>query len=85
MPRQYEPAWQALKKNGKVRLAVPRPLHKRVIKAILKEKWMDTGFKYEMLEKKIRLRIEYVQEANVITMYLLQIPTFLSSVTLADL
>lgn len=85
MPRQYEPAWLALKEKGSVRLAVPRALHKRVVKAILKEKYMDIGYRLLMLEKKIRLRIEYTCEHNMITLKLLKIPTFLSSVTVEDL
>lgn len=83
--RQYEPAWIELKKKGKVRLAVPKGLHRRVVKAILKEKYMDAGYRLLMLESKIRLRIEYVCEHNVITLELKKIPTFLSSVTVEDL
>lgn len=85
MPRQYEPAWIELKRKCEIRLAVPRGLHRRVIKAILKEKYMDVGFKLQMLEQKIRLRIEYSSEGNIVKMKLLKIPTFLSSVTVEDL
>jgi hypothetical protein len=83
--RQYEPAWIALKEKGTVRLAVPKGLHRRVIKAILKEKYNDAGYRLQMLEKKIRLRIEYECRDSVIVLKLLKIPTFLTSVTLEDL
>lgn len=83
--RQYEPAWEALKKNGSVRLAVPKGLHRRVVKAILKEKYRDIGYRLQMLEKKIRLRIEYECTGNIVVLKLKQIPTFLTSVTVEDL
>lgn len=85
MPRQYEPIWTKLKEDGVVRLAVPRPLHKRVVKAVLKEKDMDKGFRLMMLEKRIRLRIEYECKDNVITIKLKQLFTFLTSVSASDL
>ena len=83
--RLYEPIWQELKKKGSVRLAVPRAIHRRVIKAVLKEKNMDIGFKYEMLEKKIRLRITYQQQDNVISIKLNRSFTFLTSVCASDI
>lgn len=43
--REYEPLWIKLKQNGIAKVAVPRPLHRRVIKAVKKEKYMDIGFK----------------------------------------
>jgi len=85
MARQYEPAWIELKKKGMIRLAVPAGLHRRVIKAILKEKYLDVGYRFEMLEQRVRLRIEYRSQGNVVYMYLIKSPTFLSSITAADL
>ena len=50
--RQYYPIWKALKSlssqeaAGKgVSITAPRPLHKRIIKAVKKEKWLDVGWK----------------------------------------
>jgi hypothetical protein len=83
--RQYYPIWRELKDKGIARLAVPKGVHRRVIKAVLKEKYMDVGFRLQMLEQKIRLRIEYECSGNVIVMRLLKLPTFLSSITAEDL
>jgi hypothetical protein len=86
MMRMYEPAWIELKKKGRVRLAVPRPLHRRVIKAILKEKNQDLAYKLEMLEKKTRLKITYEQQDSVITIILNKSHrSFLSSVCASDI
>jgi hypothetical protein len=50
--RQYEPIWQKLKsmpleeaaKKG-VSITANRAVHKRIIKAVVKEKWLDFGYK----------------------------------------
>lgn len=50
--RQYYPIWKALKSlpaseagcKG-VSITAPRPLHKRIVKAVMKEKWLDAGWK----------------------------------------
>ena len=44
-PRQYEPIWSALKKHKTITVSSPVHLHKRLIKAVIKEKWLDTSFK----------------------------------------
>jgi hypothetical protein len=46
--RYYEPIWLRLKKNKVVQVTAPRPLHPRIIKAVVKEKWLDLGFKLEL-------------------------------------
>lgn len=54
-PRQYQPIWNKLKalpakqaaKQG-VSVTAPRVLHKRIMKAVVKEKWLDLGFKMEI-------------------------------------
>jgi hypothetical protein len=50
--RQYEPIWIKLKSLSKseaetigVSIAAPRVLHKRIIKAVTKEKYMDFAYK----------------------------------------
>lgn len=44
-PRQYEPIWQALKKHKTITVRCPIHTHARLVKAVIKEKWMDTKFK----------------------------------------
>lgn len=48
LPRQqrmYAPLWEALKKHSVVSINAPAYLHKRICKAVIKEKWMDTDYK----------------------------------------
>jgi hypothetical protein len=46
--RQYEPVWNELKKKKVARITAHRALHPRIIKAVIKEKWMDVGYKIEI-------------------------------------
>lgn len=43
--RKYQPAWEKLKKDGKLTIVAPVIVHPRIIKAIIKEKWNDAAFK----------------------------------------
>lgn len=43
--RMYLPIWLSLKKHHSVTIRSPRHLHKRVVKAVVKEKWLDSEFK----------------------------------------
>jgi hypothetical protein len=43
--RLYEPIWLSLKKHKTCTILVPTHLHARVIKAVIKEKWLDNTFK----------------------------------------
>jgi hypothetical protein len=48
MSRKYHPIWSALKSpttNHTCALMAHSSLHARIIKAVIKEKWMDDGFK----------------------------------------
>ena len=47
--RKYEPIWLKLKKVGSASIAAHPLLHARIIKAVVKEKWLDEGFKLESL------------------------------------
>lgn len=47
---QYHVVWQQLKRDKKVSLASPRHYHKRIIKAIKKEKYKDHEFKFMLSE-----------------------------------
>lgn len=43
--RMYEPIWLTLKKNKTCTIFAPPRYHKRIVKAVIKEKWMDDEFK----------------------------------------
>jgi hypothetical protein len=83
--RMYEPAWLQLKTKGKVRLAAPPGLHRRIVKAITKEKDMDLGFKMDMLGKFLRVYLQHRSENGVIHLWLEYKYTFLPSVKVTDL
>jgi len=45
--RQYQSIWVQIKKDGHCTVAVHPKLHKRVVKAVRKEKWKDIAYKVE--------------------------------------
>jgi hypothetical protein len=46
--RYYQPVWEELKKKQTARVTAPKSLHRRIIKAVIKEKWQDYGYKIEL-------------------------------------
>lgn len=56
--RKYETIWVRLKELSRkdaetkgISISAPRPLHKRIIKAVNKEKWKDIGYKLELEDR----------------------------------
>jgi len=45
--RKYQSIWIRIKRDGICTLAAPPSLHRRIRKAVCKEKYKDTGFKIE--------------------------------------
>jgi hypothetical protein len=45
--RYYQAIWEDIKKKEIVRITAPKPLHRRIIKAVIKEKWLDYAYKLE--------------------------------------
>lgn len=70
--RQYEPIWIKLKKEGSCRITAPTPLHRRIIKAVIKEKYMDDGYRLELSENNKSARIEHSCHQAVITFKLIK-------------
>lgn len=75
--RQYEPIWEQLKKLLKappnerakgVSIIANRLHHPRIIKAVVKEKWSDAGFRAVHLPRIARLA--YTQQQSKLTFYL---------------
>jgi hypothetical protein len=59
MSRTYEPIWVRLKEMKEtdathtgVSITAPAALHKRIIKAVIKEKWMDVGYRILLKEQR---------------------------------
>lgn len=59
--RDYYPIWQKLRdsEDHKCVIEAPVTLHKRVIKAVIKEKWMDEEYKNRLDKNGLAGRIEY--------------------------
>jgi len=75
--RQYEPIWEQLKKLLKahpndrakgVSIIANRAHHPRIVKAVIKEKWSDVGFK--AVNHPRIARLSYVQNQSKITFFL---------------
>lgn len=65
--RQYTPIWNALKVKGTVKITAPVAFHRRIIRAVIKEKDMDMGFKFEVSESgKPSPRISYKKVGSII-------------------
>ena len=56
--RMYEPIWKELKSKGICSIRAAPAAHKRIIKAVIKEKYNDITFKVEMEERSLKLEIE---------------------------
>lgn len=67
-PRYYSPVWTKLKQNKTVSITAPRLLHKRIVKAVTKEKWMDVGYKLE-IEPRVAT-LSHSRNNSILTFYL---------------
>ena len=73
--RQYNAIWSKLRALSRqdassigVSIAAPRPLHKRIIKAVQKEKWMDLAFKIGA--EPFETFLSHSRKTSIITFYL---------------
>ncbi len=48
--RMYEPVWKKLRQQGRVSITSPAHFHKRIIKAVKKERGLDLEFKFLLSE-----------------------------------
>jgi hypothetical protein len=49
--RDYQPIWHKLKTEKVVSITANRRFHPRIVKAVIKEKWMDFGYKLEQADE----------------------------------
>ena len=73
--RQYYPIWSRLKalapklaETQGISVSAPRALHKRIAKAVRKEKWLDLGYKILIQPKYARLTTS--RSGGILTFYL---------------
>lgn len=62
--RHYQPIWEAIKKKNHASLVAPVSSHKRIIKAVIKEKNKDEGYKLLLSEKCLRATLIISYDPN---------------------
>lgn len=73
--RTYQPAWNQLKKEGKITISAPSRLHRRIYKAIIKEKWLDSVYHLEHDFNGYTTRLSKTRDGNALTITLHVEPT----------
>ena len=63
---QYQQIWNALKKDGTVKLTAPVVLHRRIVKAVIKRKYIDVGFKFLVGERGKKAKLSYSSVGSII-------------------
>ena len=83
--RHYEEIWVRLKELSKqdagqkgISVTANRLLHPRIIKAVIKEKWKDLGFKILMHEDRYRVVLTHTRKNSILTFYLTYIKVSLT-------
>lgn len=66
--RDYTPIWLDLKKNKTASVTANRLFHSRIIKAVRKEKWLDTAYRINVQPK--MAVITFTIKFSVLTFYL---------------
>ena len=70
--RKYTPIWQELKTKGTVRITAPKPFHRRIIRAVIKEKYMDLEYHLVMSEQNRKQKLHYRTNQSVVTFNLVE-------------
>jgi len=68
--RQYEKLWSILKSKGEVSLRADPSIHPRIIQAVRKEKAIDLGWRYMVLENKERYELKEIITGSIIKFHL---------------
>lgn len=66
-PSKYSPIWENLKRDLEARVVAHPALHRRIIKAVIKRKDEDLGYKVLNAEMYKKAKLSYTIEGNVIT------------------
>ena len=65
--RVYYPIWDAIKKNYTAKLSADPAMHRRIIKAVIKEKDKDISFKQTSRRLGLKHKLDYSISDDVIT------------------
>ena len=89
--RQYQPIWEQIKKTGTATLIAPVTSYARVIQAVHKEKWRDTGWKLLTSEAGVHYTLESSIEVHtgavsgIVTFKLVGKQLGITKITIKDL
>ncbi len=81
--RQYASIWNRLKTHKKATVATVFMNRRRIIKAVIKEKWLDTGYKLLLAEETKIATIQVEVKQSLKNSDLLEI-TFTLNITIKD-
>ena len=68
--RKHQPIWDRLKRDLTASLSASPAMHKRIIKAVIKEKNRDLGWKLLTSEESKHYRLRYQINGALITFHL---------------
>ena len=83
--RTYQPLWETLKSNGTVSLVASPSLHRRIIKAVYKERDKDLAHKLQLAETSQRSSLRHTAKGSLLTLDLTIEPLRLSQLSRGDL
>ena len=67
---RYSIIWHKLKQEKTLRVVAPATAHRRLIKAIIKRKDVDLGYKVLSAENHLRPKLAFKSEGNILTVTL---------------
>lgn len=62
--RQYEPIWIRIKTKNIASIVAPLESHKRIIKAIIKEKYKDIEYKNQLIKKCLKAELVVTKDST---------------------
>lgn len=82
---KYEVIWQKLKADKHCAIAAPIPLHARIIKAVIKRKDVDVGYKLQLLDKRKKVRLSHICESSRVRFFLTEYDSSLKNIDIGEL
>lgn len=76
--RQYQPIWEAIKRNNHASIVAPISNHRRIIKAVQKEKYNDTAYKDNLYNKGLKAELVISKHADNPTQITFSLQTHLA-------
>lgn len=68
--RTYQPIWEELKRSNTCKISANKSLHKRIVKAVIKEKYNDVNFKLYLADKGQKAVLTHTKKYSIIEFFL---------------